>query len=167
MTKLSADDYYYNPETSGNSFEERTGDPDSFSAGIGRIVLNFSELESQLSAGIVKCLNLEQSLGRIITSEISFGVKVHMLSSLVRHLASERKFNVGIDEPLSCWAKISAQCFRAEEMRNQVMHSEWSGPYLRDLKAVRRKFTAKASRGLSEHTEPVTSGGSRKGSRNH
>jgi hypothetical protein len=156
MTKLSADDPYYNPGTSKYSFEERTGDPDSFSAGIGRVVLNFSELESQLSAGIVKCLKLDQSLGRIVTSELSFGVKVHMLSSLVRHLTPQNKFNVGDDDPLSCWEKISAQCFRAEEMRNQVMHSEWSGPYLRDLKAVRRKFTAKASRGLTEHMEVVT-----------
>lgn len=157
MKALPPDDPYYNPETTGDSFEDRTGDPDSFSAGIGRVVLNFSELESQLSTGIAKCLTLDKTLGRIVTSEISFAVKVHMLSSLIRHLAPKRRFNVGNDDPISSWAKISAQCFRAEELRNQVMHSEWSGPYLKDLKAVRRKFTAKAARGLSEHSEIVTS----------
>lgn len=158
MTKQPAEfDHYDNPETTGYSFEERTGDPDSFSAGIGRVVLNFSELESQLSAGIANCLSLDQSRGRVVTSELSFRVKVHMLSSLIRELLPGRRFNVGRDEPIECWSRISAQCFRAEELRNQVMHSEWSGPYLRDLKAVRRKFSAKASRGLSEHVEIVTS----------
>ncbi|MBI4293427.1 MAG: hypothetical protein HY661_18280 [Betaproteobacteria bacterium] len=151
------DDHFANPETTGFTFEERTGDPDSFSAGIGRVVLNFSELESQLSAAIASCLKLDPSVGRIVTSEISFAVKMHMLSSLTRHLATTRTFNVGRDDPIDGWAKISAQCFRAEELRNQIMHSQWSGPYLRDMKAVRHKFTAKASRGLAEHTEIVTS----------
>ena len=157
MTQFSVDDHYLNPEVSGFSFEERTGDPDSFSTGIGRVVLNFSALEGALSIAIARCLSLDAPLGKIVTAELSFKLKVHMLSSLVRHLAPHAKFNVGIDEPIQCWSKISSQCFRGEELRNQVLHSQWSGAYLRDMKAHRHKVTAKATRGLAEHIEIVDS----------
>ncbi len=155
MTDSNSNDHYYNPEVSGFTFEERTGNPDSFSAGIGRVVLSFSMLESALSIGISKCLRLDTEIGKIVTSELSFKVKVHMLSSLVKKLSSSTAFNVGSDDPIVTWNKISNQCFRSEELRNQILHSEWSGPYLRDLKAVRHKSTAKSSRGLVEHVEIV------------
>ena len=151
-------DYYYNPEKTGASFEERTGDPDTFSAGIGRIVLNFSELECQISNGIITCLELDAERGRIVTSELSFKSKVHILSSLVKYLVPKWKFNVGNNDALECWTKIEKQCFRAEEKRNQIMHSEWSGPYLKDLKADRIKYTAKARSGLKKQVESINSG---------
>jgi len=156
---MNEDEYYLNPEFTGDTFEERTGDPDSFSAGIGRIVLNFSELEAQISNGIVKCLQLDEERGRIVTSEISFKSKVYILSSLVKHLSGQWKFNVGDRDTLKCWEEIQKQCFRAEEKRNLIMHSEWAGPYLRDLKAHRIKYSAKAKSGLKRQTEPIDSGG--------
>ncbi|WP_289282075.1 hypothetical protein, partial [Methylophaga sp. UBA5088] len=56
---IDSSDYYYNPEHTSFTFEERTGDPDSFSTAIGRIVLNFSELEMQISKAIVLCLGAD------------------------------------------------------------------------------------------------------------
>jgi hypothetical protein len=156
---MNEGEYYSNPEFTGDTFEERTGDPDSFSSGIGRIVLNFSELEAQISNGIVKCLEMDEERGRIVTSEISFKSKVHILSSLIRHLSGKWKFNVGDEDALRCWEEIERQCFRAEEKRNQIMHSEWAGPYLRDLKAERIKYSAKAKTGLKKHIEPIDAGG--------
>jgi len=118
-------------------------------------VLNFSELDRQLTEGIRSCLGLDTAIGRTITAELSFGVKVHILTSLIRELARERRFNVAENDPIVEWNKVAAQCFRAEELRNQILHSEWSGPYLRDLKATRRKYTAKASRAFYyTHLEP-------------
>jgi len=152
------EDYYYNPEKTTYTFEERTGDPDTFSSGIGRIVLNFSHLESQLDTGIIQCLELDEERGRIITSELSFKNKVHLLSSLIKYLTPKWRFNTGDDDQLECWDKIVKQCFRSEEKRNQIMHSEWSGPYLRDMKANRVKYTAKAKKGLQKHIEPINSG---------
>jgi len=156
---MNENEDYLNPEFTGDTFEERTGDPDSFSAGIGRIVLNFSELETQISNGIVKCLELDEERGHIVTSEISFKNKVHILSSLVKHLSGQWKFNVVNRDSLKCWEKIEKQCFRAEEKRNQIMHSEWAGPYLRDLKADRIKYSAKSKTGLKKKIEPIDSGG--------
>ena len=156
---MNEEDYYYNPDTTGETFEDRTGDPDEFSAGIGRIVLNFSHLETLISDGIIKCLELDDTRGKNVTSELSFKSMLHILSSLVRHLHPKWKFNVGEDDPLESWKKIEKQCFKAEEKRNQIMHSEWSGPYLRDLKADRIKYTSKASKGLIKKVEPIDSGG--------
>ena len=40
---------------------------------------------------------------------------------------------------------------------NQIMHSEWSGPYLKDLAADRIKYTAKARGGLKKRVEYINS----------
>ncbi len=156
---MNEEECYINPESTGFTFEERTGAPDSFSSGIGRIVLTFSELDSQISRGIIKCLELDETRGRIVTTEISFKNKVYILSSLVKHLSQQWKFNVGNNDALKCWEKLEKQCFRAEEKRNQIMHSEWTGPYLRYLKADRIKYSAKAKAGLKKQIETIDSSG--------
>jgi len=153
---LPPDDYYYNPERTADSWSDRTGAPDSFSAGIGRVVLNFSKLEASIETGILKCLRVSPEVGQILTAELSFKVKLHILSALVRHLSGSTRFSANTEDPLDCWDKILVQCFRAEEMRNQVLHSRWEGPYLRDSQATRRKVTAKAARGLFETSEVTT-----------
>ncbi|WP_289284369.1 MULTISPECIES: hypothetical protein [unclassified Methylophaga] len=152
---IDSSDYYYNPEHTSFTFEERTGDPDSFSTAIGRIVLNFSELEMQISKAIVLCLGADPERSSIVISELSFRSKVHVLASLVKFMAPSTRFNTGNDDTLECWRKIERQCFRAEEKRNQILHSEWSGPYLSELKAERIKSTAKAKKGFVRTTETI------------
>lgn len=121
-------------------------------------MLSSSELDRQLTEGIRSCLGHDAAIGRTIAAELSVGVKVHILTSLIREPARKRRFIVGENDPIVEWNKVAAQCFRAEELRNQILHSEWSGPYLRDLKATRRAYTARASRGLTEHVESVDAG---------
>ena len=142
----------------GDSFEERTGVPDAFSAAIGRINLNFSDLEDRVALEIGKLFKIDESLAQIITCELSFKNKLHILSSLVRHFLRTRKFNTGHGDPLEVLSELIGLCFKAEELRNQIFHSSWSGAYLRDEKAKRRKVTAKARRGLNIHHEEIDSG---------
>ena len=156
--KSMEEDYYDIKVKTGYSFEERTGDPDSFSSGIGRIVLSFSELETQLSKSIIQCLELDDKRGLIVTSELSFKNKVHLLTSLIRHMSSVWKFNTGDDDQIESWKKVSTMCFRSEHLRNQIMHSEWSRPYITDLKVDRIKVTAKARKGLHKQIETLDSG---------
>ena len=54
-------------------------------------------------------------------------------------------------------SELMKLCFKAEELRNQVIHSSWAGSYLTNAK-VRRKVTAKASKGLNIHEEDIDAG---------
>lgn len=145
-------------ERTGCCFEERTGDPDTFSSAIGRITLNFSELEDQVCLAITKLLAVSENIGFIITAESSFRNRMHLLGSLVRHLASTTKFNTGPNDAVEMFSELMALCFKAEELRNQILHSSYTGAYLSDAKATRKKLTAKASKGLVVHDEEIDSG---------
>jgi hypothetical protein len=142
----------------GYSFEERTGDADPVSAAIGRITLWFSQLEDNLSTAVHRLLKLDLEMGEIVTSELSFKAKVHLMASLARKHIPTRRFNTGDIDAEELLDELVARCFKAEELRNQVLHSSWIGPFLSDGKVFRRKVTAKASRGLHVHQEEMDAG---------
>ena len=140
-----------------DTFEERTGDPDTFSCAVGRIVIWFADLEHEISMAIHKLLGHDARTTAIITSEMSFKNRVHAMASLIREQVSEKQFNTGHESTEDVLNVIVARCFQAEELRNQVMHSFWDGPFLRDARATRRKITSKAARGLRIAEENVDS----------
>jgi len=143
---------------SGDSFSDRTGDPDEFSCAIGRIAIWFSGLEDEISKTIGFLLGVDDTTCEIVTSEASFKNKIHLLASLVRkRFPTSMPFYDGLtlDDYLK---EFVARVFEAEQMRNQIMHSSWAGPFLRDQRAERRKVTAKASRGHQATSEVVDSG---------
>ena len=114
---------------------------------------------------IAALVNTDESTARILVSEISFRAKVNILGSLVRERATTRTFNCGSEDPASVFQELTSLLLRAEELRNQVMHSSWHhvpGLALRGPEAPdtikRRKTTAKAHRGLKVITEELTSG---------
>jgi hypothetical protein len=141
-------------QRSGESFGERTGEPDEFSCAVGRIAIWFSALEDEITHTISHILRLEETTADILTVELSFKNKVHLLASLVR-ARYDLSTSIGsstLDEYLS---ELVARTFEAEQFRNQIMHSSWIGPFLRDGRAERRKITAKASRGHFVASEEV------------
>jgi hypothetical protein len=64
------------------SYRERVGDPEELPAVIGLISMNFSALEEILSETIIKMLQLENRIGKVITSEMAFKAKVNLFASL-------------------------------------------------------------------------------------
>jgi hypothetical protein len=132
------------------------------SSGVGHVALGFSSLEDSLDAAVAALLKTDSRSASVVTAEISFKAKVHILSSLVRERAGSRKFNCGTDDPVEVFQELVSLLFRAEELRNQVMHSSWVP--LPNVDAIpsrgrrtieRRKITAKAHRGLSLHAEAL------------
>jgi hypothetical protein len=106
---------------SGYSFEERIGDPDAFSAAIGRIAICFSQLEEQLSRAIHSLLATDPPTGEIVTSRLSFKGKVDILASLVRSQIGTRRFNTGMIDSEELLDELLERCFRAEELRNRIL----------------------------------------------
>lgn len=143
---------------SGDSFEIRVGRADSFSASVGRVVICFSWLEEELSKGIVKLTQTSQEIGNIITTELSYKNKVHLFAALVRHLAKEYIFNTGSFITLEAIDALETNCFKAEELRNQVVHSSWHGPTYKTKNAIRRKQSLRAKKGFVLHLEKMDSG---------
>jgi len=64
--------YFEEFQPSGFTFRERTGKPNAFDAGIGKIVLCFSDLEEIVSNALLQLLELHPGNGWIVTSELSF-----------------------------------------------------------------------------------------------
>jgi hypothetical protein len=136
------------------SFEERTGAPDEFSCAIGRIAVWFSSLEDEITHTISHVLRLDQTTSAILTAELAFKNKVHLFSSLVR-ARYDLSTAVGSSSLEVYLSELVARIFEAEQLRNQIMHSSWIGPFLKDGRAERRKVTAKASKGHFVASEEV------------
>jgi len=141
----------------GETFEERSS-VDTFSCAIGRIALNFSNLEDKLEEGIRKMLAVDNTIAEIVSAEISFKQKLYIFSSLIKHLSKTIRFNTGYAETSELLPELIANCFKAEELRNKILHSTWKGFYLAELKAIRQKITSKAKQGHRVTKEEIDSG---------
>jgi len=146
--------YFLEFQQSGCTFRERIGEPNAFDAGIGRIVLCFSDLEEILSNTLLQLLVLIPRYGRIITSELSFKNKVDMMASLVRQRLPSTRFNVGDDPPVETLDELVKILFQAEELHNKIMHASWVRMG-NDERWEWVKLTAKASHGLREQSEEM------------
>ena len=143
-------------QRSRDTFEERTGEPDEFSCAIGRIAIWFSGLEDEITHTIANILRLDETTSGILTAELSFKGKIHLLSSLVR-ARYDISTSIGSSSLQEYLSELVARVFEAEQLRNQIMHSSWIGPFLRDGRAERRKVTAKAAKGHLITSEKVDS----------
>jgi hypothetical protein len=140
---------------SGSTFAERIGDPEEIDAAVGRIAMNFSDLEDVISKGITRLLGVEAEAGEIVVAELRFKTKMHIFGSLFRKAVVGKKAKGGYD-PIEHLEMLTAICFRSEELRNQTMHSSWVRGRSRE-RIDRRKATAKISKGLHVRTETVDS----------
>ena len=121
VRRFASDDHsmkhYLGFIVTGQTFQQRTGLPNEFSSAFGRIALSFSDLEHQLSLAVAKLLKLDSRKAEILTAEMSFKNKVHLMASLILNLESTHNFNSG-DAPLTeVLDELVACCFKAEELR--------------------------------------------------
>jgi len=146
--------YFEEFHPTGATFRERTG-VNAFDAGIGKIVLCFSDLEEIVSNTLLQLLELDPGDGWIVTSELSFKNKVDMMASLVRQRLPSTRFNVGDDPPVEVLDELVKILFQAEELHNRIMHSTWQYTRLKVDRWSRFKLTAKARHGLREQSEEM------------
>jgi hypothetical protein len=138
-----------------SSFASRVGDPDECSSALGFITIGFSWLEDSLSENIGLLADLTEKTAPAITSELSFRVKVGVLSSLVRAQGDDKAWKVGSNDPHEVWNDIVRMLFECEGLRNRIVHSSWSLPGR--TRITRTKTTAKPARGVQVASERLTS----------
>src|SRR5687767_7228686 len=89
--------WYEEFKATGHKFVERVGRPDGVTSAVGRIAMNFSDLEDQLTIGIRVLLGVDEVTGEIVSAELSFRNKVNMFSSLFRKTAAGRQVEGSYD----------------------------------------------------------------------
>lgn len=142
--------HYLDLESSGLSYEERLGQLDAISAAIGQIAINFSDLEKEISSAVTYLLGSNREVGKIVTAELSFKGKLNLMSSLFLNCSPEAA-------AAEMFHDLLKLCNRAEELRNQILHSSWlSTPVKGNVR--RMKYTAKMKNGLKDQDQEMSSG---------
>ena len=143
--------YYRDFTRSGHSFAERSGDPDEFTSAMGSIVRHFASMEEAARHMIVLLAGLQPDVGRIMTAEMSFRLKLEVLGSLIHLRIQGTADPVAREDIREETAELLAICQKSEDMRNTYFHSSYS------LDRIRTKTTAKRKHGLRVVTEEVDS----------
>jgi len=139
----------------GYSFEEAVGNATPLNDAVGRIAMNFGELEEVLSSCINHLLGTEPDKGLIITSEMSFKAKVHVLASLVKKEYEQSKLAISHSD----FKDLLYMCTKSEELRNKLLHSSWVYDHSKThMEIRRRKTSAKMKHGYKQDEEPLTPG---------
>jgi hypothetical protein len=146
--------FFHDFERTGEGFAERVGDPDEFHDAMGRIALNFSDLENTASIVIVLLSGTEPEVGHILAAELSFRQKIDVLASLARRRSAVlTNLSVRPIDDNEYVTDIVRMCRQAEELRNTYLHSSYG-----DRRRERAKLSAKAKHGLRVHREQVDAG---------
>lgn len=139
----------------GYSFEEAVGSADPLNDAVGRIAMNFGEIEEVLSSCISYLLGTDPEKGLIITCEMSYRAKVQVLASLVKK--EYEKYELEISH--SDFKDLLYMCTKSEELRNKLLHSSWIYDHSKShVEIRRRKTSAKMKHGYKQDEEPLTPG---------
>jgi hypothetical protein len=141
---------YYDPfEYCAPTEEPIPGEVANAAEAIGFVTMNFAELDDRLSRSIAFLIGNTEEVGAIITAELAFKQKLHVLSSLFRSVRPGSAYHAQMDELLG---RLKA----AEGLRNQVTHSSWQRSLDDGEGIVRHKFTAKMQEGLKKQEQTLT-----------
>ncbi len=115
---------------------------------IGQITANFAVLELVVSLSAWSLIGSDQTLGQIITAELSFRKLLDLLSNLYRLRVNHPQLTEELDG-------LIAQAAQAEEKRNVITHSYWAAGDTHET-STRVKMTAKRYKGLKHRSEPMS-----------
>jgi hypothetical protein len=90
---------------------------DDYLRAIGRITVNFSQLETYVSFTIWNLLGTDQRLARVCIARTSFQNQLHLLASLARERMTQQEVKQ-VDEFIK-------KASDAELQRNDITHSSW------------------------------------------
>ena len=121
-------------EWSGDTFEERIGEPEAFDAALGRIVMNFSRLDHAVDQFIRSLRGLQRGCPIIDLARLSFKRKVDLLASTVSDLNDVLPFNAGPAPTDEFFGELKHNCLQADALYRQIMGAAWG--YRRENGAV-------------------------------
>lgn len=115
---------------------------------LGNVVIGFADLEEQLAVGVSFLIGRTDLIGSIVTSELSFKLKLHIFSSLFRAARPNSENHAQMEDLIAAFGE-------AEQIRNPMIHSSWWQDF-ETIQMTRRKRSAKMSRGYRTDEEQLT-----------
>ena len=118
--------------------------------GLGKICVEFQRLETNLKAALGLLVDPDNiHIGTIVTAQLSFGAILDLMYALYHY-----RFNDPLElEKLDLFL---GECKRAEERRNQIIHSHWQVDFEAGKGAIRTKYTAKNRKELKRQKETLS-----------
>nr|WP_100548121.1 MULTISPECIES: hypothetical protein [unclassified Pseudomonas] len=126
---------------------------------LGKMIVEFQGLERSIEHLIFATMTSTHSQVRILMSEMSFKVKVNVMSSLIKDLHSEEETLFDGSNIFHRAEAIVKTCHECEGRRNQLAHSFWipefkSAPDL----VMRLKESSKSKKGYTYNVESIDFG---------
>ena len=109
----------------GDTFEDRIGEPVAFEAAVGRIAMNFSDLEHTVDRFIWHLVSLLPRRPAAETSTLSFRGKVDLLASTVSELKDVLCFNTGPAQADEFFGELKHNCIQADALYREVSGAKW------------------------------------------
>ena len=121
---------------------------------LGRITLQFSQLEGSIKWFLVELLNPNDHFpGLVVTSKSSFRNMCDMLGSLAKRETEYSPSNVVLTQNFEKLQGVLKKIAQLEEKRNGLVHSDWMRTITEDelLRVKHRSSTAKGYSKVLEH----------------
>lgn len=109
----------------GDTFEDRIGEPEAFDAAVGRIAMNFSDLEHTVDRFVWQLVRLLPRRPATEPSRLSFRGKVDLLASTVSELKDVLRFNAGPAPSDEFFAEIKHNCLQAHALYREIAGAKW------------------------------------------
>ena len=121
-------------EWSGETFEERVGEPEAFDAALGMIAMRFSQLDHMVDQFTRDIVGLQRGRPIIDVAMLSFKRKIVLLASTVSDLKDVLPFNTGPAPTDEFFGELKHNCLQADALYRQIMGAAWG--YRRENGAV-------------------------------
>jgi hypothetical protein len=119
--------YLQSFDWTGETFEERIGEPDPVEAAVGRIAMNFSDLEHTVDRFFHYLAGLQPGRAIISPATLSFRQKVDLLASTVSELKDVLGFNTGPAPTDEFFGELKHNCIQADALYREIMGARWGG----------------------------------------
>lgn len=132
---------------------------DNLTKALGAVVLNFAYLEAMLAYSVAMLIDVSDGdIGKIVTAGRPFTALVDLFDALYRHRVLDvlRKEGRKTEAQQTALVGLVKKLNEANERRNRVIHSSWSGGSNTPGVHSRFRFTAKRSKGLERISEQMT-----------
>src|ERR1039458_5355093 len=103
------------------TYAARIGPPDECTPALGHVAVGFSWLEQSLERHIATLAQAPSAIAPALTAELSYKMKVAVLSSLVRAQPLLRAFNVASENPEEVWNDIVKMLSTCEDRKKNIL----------------------------------------------
>ena len=117
--------HMYSFEWTGETFEERIGEPEAFEAAVGKIAMNFADLEHTVDHLISPLTRIQPGRMIVAPATMSFKQKIDLMASTVSKLKEVLSFNTGPAPTHEVFGELRHICVQADALYREIIGARW------------------------------------------